>query len=100
VASPDGSLLYVGVGSNSNITENGMEAEENRAAIWEVERASGRWRIFASGLRNPNGLTFEPKSGVLWTVVNERAISASISIPVSGLNDRTWWKRPLFQTTR
>jgi len=72
VASPDGSLLYVGVGSNSNITENGMEAEENRAAIWEVERTSGRWRIFASGLRNPNGLTFEPESGVLWTVVNER----------------------------
>jgi glucose/arabinose dehydrogenase len=72
VASPDGSLLYVGVGSNSNITENGMEAEENRAAIWEVERASGRWRIFASGLRNPNGLTFEPESGALWTVVNER----------------------------
>jgi glucose/arabinose dehydrogenase len=72
VASPDGSLLYVGVGSNSNITENGMEAEKNRAAIWEVERASGRWRIFASGLRNPNGLTFEPASGVLWAVVNER----------------------------
>jgi glucose/arabinose dehydrogenase len=72
VASPDGSLLYVGVGSNSNITENGMEAEENRAAIWEVERASGRWRIFASGLRNPNGLTFEPESGARWTVVNER----------------------------
>ncbi len=63
VASRDGSLLYVGVGSNSNITENGMEAEKNRAAIWEVERATGRWRIFASGLRNPNGLTFEPESG-------------------------------------
>ena len=61
-----------GVGSNSNITENGIEAEENRAAIWEVDRANGRWRIFASGLRNPNGLTFEPESGVLWTVVNER----------------------------
>jgi glucose/arabinose dehydrogenase len=72
VASPDGSLLYVGVGSNSNITENGMGAEMNRAAIWEVERATGRWRIFASGLRNPNGLTFEPESGALWTVVNER----------------------------
>ena len=50
VASPDGTLLYVGVGSNSNITENGMEAEKNRAAIWEVDRATGRWRIFASGL--------------------------------------------------
>jgi glucose/arabinose dehydrogenase len=71
-ASPDGKLLYVGVGSNSNITEKGMEAEKNRAAIWEVERASGRWRLFATGLRNPNGLTFEPHSGALWTVVNER----------------------------
>jgi glucose/arabinose dehydrogenase len=72
VASRDGQLLYVGVGSNSNITERGMQAEENRAAIWEVERATGRWRIFASGLRNPNGLTFEPQMGALWTVVNER----------------------------
>jgi glucose/arabinose dehydrogenase len=72
VASPDGKLLYVGVGSNSNITENGIQAEENRAAIWEVDRASGRWRIFASGLRNPNGLTWEPETHALWTVVNER----------------------------
>lgn len=72
VASPDGSKLYAGVGSNSNITENGMEAEHNRAAILEVDRASGRWRIFASGLRNPNGLSFEPQTGALWTVVNER----------------------------
>src|SRR6201999_1854979 len=72
VASPDGSKLYVGVGSNSNITENGMEAEHNRADILEVDRASGRWRIFASGLRNPSGLSFEPQSGALWTVVNER----------------------------
>ena len=71
-ASPDGKLLYVGVGSNSNITENGMEAEHNRAAILEVDRANGRFRIFASGLRNPNGLTFEPQSGALWAVVNER----------------------------
>jgi glucose/arabinose dehydrogenase len=59
-ASPGGKLLYVGVGSNSNITENGMEAEKNRADILEVDRATGRYRIFASGLRNPNGLTFEP----------------------------------------
>ena len=72
VASRDGSLLYVGVGSNSNITENGMQAEKDRAAIWEVDRATGRWRIFASGLRNPNGLSWEPESGKLWTVVNER----------------------------
>ncbi|MBZ9872829.1 sorbosone dehydrogenase family protein [Mesorhizobium sp. BR1-1-9] len=72
VASPDGSLLYVGVGSNSNITENGIGAEKDRAAIWEVDRATGRSRIFASGLRNPNGLSFEPQTGALWTVVNER----------------------------
>jgi glucose/arabinose dehydrogenase len=71
-ASPDGTKLYVGVGSNSNAAENGMEAEKGRAAIWEVDRASGRARIFASGLRNPNGLTFEPTTGALWTVVNER----------------------------
>ena len=70
--SHDGTLLYVRVGSNSNITENGMEAEKNCAAIWEVDRATGRWRIFASGLRNPNGLTFEPETGARWTVVNER----------------------------
>ncbi|HQS45433.1 MAG: L-sorbosone dehydrogenase [Rhizobiales bacterium 24-66-13] len=72
VASADGTRLYVGVGSNSNITENGMEAEKNRAAILEVDRASGRWRIFASGLRNPNGLSWEPETGALWAVVNER----------------------------
>jgi glucose/arabinose dehydrogenase len=71
-ASPDGAKLYVGVGSNSNITENGMEAEKNRAAILEVDRTTGAFRIFASGLRNPNGLTFEPKSGALWAVINER----------------------------
>ncbi|EGY01777.1 putative glucose/sorbosone dehydrogenase [Nitrospirillum viridazoti Y2] len=72
VASPDGTRLYVGVGSNSNITENGIEAEKNRAAIWEVDRATGRWRIYADGLRNPNGLSWEPQTGTLWTVVNER----------------------------
>lgn len=72
LASRDGALLYVGVGSNSNITENGMEAEKNRAAILEVDRASGRTRIFASGLRNPNAMSWEPETGVMWTVVNER----------------------------
>lgn len=72
VANKDGSLLYVGIGSNSNITENGMEAEKDRAAIWEVDRTSGRSRIFASGLRNPNGLTFSPQTNALWVVVNER----------------------------
>jgi glucose/arabinose dehydrogenase len=72
VASPDGSLLYVGVGSNSNITENGIEAEKNRADILEVDRATGRFRVFASGLRNPNGLAFEPQTHALWAVINER----------------------------
>jgi glucose/arabinose dehydrogenase len=72
VASPDGTKLYVGVGSNSNAAENGFEAERDRAAIWEVDRASGAHRLYATGLRNPNGLTFEPVSGRLWTVVNER----------------------------
>jgi glucose/arabinose dehydrogenase len=70
--SPDGSRLYAGVGSNSNIVENGLEAEEGRAAIWEVHPEDGAKRIYATGLRNPNGLTFNPASGELWTVVNER----------------------------
>jgi glucose/arabinose dehydrogenase len=72
LASPDGSKLYVGVGSNSNITENGIGAEYERAAIWEVDRASGAHRIFASGLRNPTGLAWEPETHKLWAVVNER----------------------------
>ena len=70
--SPDGSKLYVGVGSLSNIGDRGMEAEQGRAAIYELDLATGRSRIFASGLRNPVGLAWEPGTGVLWTVVNER----------------------------
>ena len=72
LASADGSKLYVGVGSNSNITENGMPAELDRAAIWEVDRASGSMRMFASGLRNPNSMQWEPQSKKMWVVVNER----------------------------
>ena len=72
LASRDGTKLYVGVGSNSNITENGIGAEMNRAAIWEVDRATGASRLFAQGLRNPNSLQWEPVSGQLWAVVNER----------------------------
>jgi glucose/arabinose dehydrogenase len=72
IASHDGSLLYVTVGSNSNVGENGMENEDGRAAILEVDPASGHSRVFASGLRNPNGLDWEPKTGALWTTVNER----------------------------
>jgi len=71
-ASPDGAKLYVGVGSNSNVTENGMAVETGRAAVWEVERATGLKRIYAAGLRNPTGLAFEPRTGKLWAVVNER----------------------------
>jgi len=71
-ASPDGSKLFVGVGSNSNITENGMAVEEGRATIWEVDRRTGFKRIYASGLRNPTGVAFEPQSGKLWAIVNER----------------------------
>ena len=72
LASPDGSKLYVGVGSNSNIAENGMQAEIERAAVWEVDRASGAHRIFASGIRNPTGLQWEPQTGTLWAIANER----------------------------
>ena len=81
IASRDGSRLYVTVGSNSNVGENGMENEVNRAAIWEVDRATGRSRIFASGLRNPNGLAWQPQSGALWTTVNERDEIGSDLVP-------------------
>jgi glucose/arabinose dehydrogenase len=72
VASPDGSKLYVGVGSNSNITENGMEVEEGRAAIYEVDRLTGAKRIYATGTRNPTNLAIQPGTGQLFAVVNER----------------------------
>ncbi|MBW7922929.1 MAG: sorbosone dehydrogenase family protein [Rubellimicrobium sp.] len=72
IASPDGTRIYAGVGSLTNIADQGMEAEEGRAAIWELDPASGQARIFASGLRNPVGMAWEPVSGRLWTVVNER----------------------------
>lgn len=72
LASRDGSKLYVGVGSNSNIAENGIGAEYERAAIWEVDRTSGAHRIFASGIRNPTGLQWEPQTGKLWAIANER----------------------------
>jgi glucose/arabinose dehydrogenase len=72
IASPDGSKLYATVGSNSNVAENGLAAEEGRAAIWEVDRVTGAKRLFATGLRNPNGMGWEPESKALWTVANER----------------------------
>jgi glucose/arabinose dehydrogenase len=80
VASPQG-LLYVGVGSNSNIAEGGVEAEANRADVLEVNPRTGDYRIFAAGLRNPVGLAFEPASGELWGVVNERDMAGSDLVP-------------------
>jgi len=81
LASPDGARLYVTVGSNSNVAENGMDQEIGRAAIWEVDPKRGSYRIFASGLRNPNGLAWEPESGALLTVVNERDEIGSDLVP-------------------
>ncbi|EPY3662054.1 PQQ-dependent sugar dehydrogenase, partial [Cronobacter sakazakii] len=81
LASPDGSKLYVGVGSNSNITENGIGAEYRRAAVLEVDAATGASRIYASGLRNPTGLQWEPESGKLWAIVNERDEIGSDLVP-------------------
>ena len=71
-ASPDGSKLYVGIGSNSNVGERGMDVEEDRAVIWEIDRETGASRIFASGIRNPTALAFDPWNDRLWAVVNER----------------------------
>ena len=81
IASRDGSRLYATVGSNSNVGENGMDIETNRAAILEVDPKSGATRLFASGLRNPNGMGWEPQTGVLWTVVNERDEIGSDLVP-------------------
>ena len=80
-ASPDGRRLYVGVGSNSNAAENGVAAENARAAVWEIDPASGAAQVFASGLRNPVGIAFEPASGALWVAVNERDELGSDLVP-------------------
>ena len=81
IASPDGSKLYAGVGSNSNVAEHGMDEEEGRAAIWEIDPATGAARVFASGLRNPVGMTWVPETGALWTAVNERDELGSDLVP-------------------
>lgn len=80
-ASLDGSKLYATVGSNSNVAENGMEAEKDRAAVLEIDRVSGKSRVFAAGLRNPNGPAWNPQSGALWVVVNERDEIGSDLVP-------------------
>ncbi len=81
LASRDGTKLYATVGSNSNAAENGIDEEAGRAAIWEIDLATGKTRILASGLRNPNGLAFEPRTGALWTAVNERDELGSDLVP-------------------
>ena len=81
ILSPDGKNLYVAVGSASNIGENGMDREKGRAAIWEIDLATGHGRQFASGLRNPNGLAWNPAIGELWTVVNERDMLGPDLVP-------------------
>ncbi|MEO8169993.1 MAG: sorbosone dehydrogenase family protein [Oxalobacteraceae bacterium] len=81
IASRDGAHLYVTVGSNSNVGENGIENETGRAAIHQIELATGRSRVFASGLRNPNGLAWQPHSGALWAAVNERDEIGSDLVP-------------------
>jgi glucose/arabinose dehydrogenase len=81
IASRDGSRLYASIGSNSNAAENGIAAEEGRAAIWEIDPKTGSHRVLASGLRNPVGMAWEPVSGALWTAVNERDELGSDLVP-------------------
>ncbi len=81
IANADGTKLFVSIGSNSNVMDNGPEAEEGRACIWEVDRATGAHRVFASGLRNPVGMGLAPGSGALWTSVNERDELGSDLVP-------------------
>ncbi len=81
IASADGARLYAAIGSNSNAAENGVAAEEGRAAVWEIELATGSHRVFASGLRNPVGMAWVPETGALWVAVNERDELGSDLVP-------------------
>lgn len=94
--SPDGRFLYASVGSNSNAGERGLEAEKGRAAIWQIDRETGASRVYASGLRNPNGLAFNPESGTLWTVVNERDELGPNLVPdyMTSVQDRGFYGWP------
>ena len=96
VASPDGSKLYATVGSNSNVGENGLDKEEGRAAVWEIDRATGTKRLFATGLRNPNGMDWEPQSGALWVAVNERDELGHNLVPdyITSVKDGTFYGWP------
>jgi len=96
VASPDGRRLYVSVGSNSNVGENGIDKEAERAAVWEVDPLTGKHRIFAAGLRNPVGMAWVPETGVLWASVNERDELGSDLVPdyMTGLRDGAFYGWP------
>jgi glucose/arabinose dehydrogenase len=96
IARPDGSKLYVSVGSNSNAAENGIEVEAERAAVWEVDVKTGAHRVFASGLRNPVGMAWEPELGALWVAVNERDELGSDIVPdyMTALHDGAFYGWP------
>jgi glucose/arabinose dehydrogenase len=96
IASRDGSKLYATVGSNSNVAENGIDKEEGRAAIWEVDVQQRSKRLYATGLRNPNGMAWEPNSGTLWTVVNERDELGSDLVPdyLTSVRDNAFYGWP------
>lgn len=105
--SADGTKLYVAVGSSSNIGENGIEAETGRAAIWEIDIASGAKRQYAGGLRNPNGMDWNPATGELWTVVNERDMLGGdlvpdylTNVPVGAQYGWPWYYWKKFQDDR
>ena len=96
IARPDGTKLYVAVGSNSNVAENGIEAESERAAVWEVDVKTGAHRVFASGVRNPVGMAWEPELGALWVAVNERDELGSDIVPdyMTALRDGAFYGWP------
>jgi glucose/arabinose dehydrogenase len=96
IANRDGSKLYATVGSNSNVAENGMAEEEGRAAIWEIDLKTGAKRLFATGLRNPNGMAWEPSTGTLWTVANERDELGNDLVPdyLTSVKDGTFYGWP------
>jgi len=96
IASADGARLYVSIGSNSNAGENGIDKEQERAAIWEVDAATGKHRVYASGLRNPVGMAIEPDGGQLWAVVNERDELGSDLVPdyLTAVRDQAFYGWP------
>src|SRR5437773_2807023 len=96
IPTPDGSKLYVIIGSNSNVAENGIDKEESRAAIWEIDAQTGTHRVFASGLRNPVGLAWNPDTGALWAAVNERDELGSDLVPdyITAVRDAAFYGWP------